>query len=155
MAFHHFERIKFLPVDLDTAWNFFSSPHNLSQITPAYMQMDVKYQSGGYKAYAGQIITYTVKPVLGIPLNWMTEITHVNQKEYFVDEQRFGPYALWHHTHFFKPVDGGVEMTDIVNYKMPFGFIGELAHILFVKKQVADIFDYRNQRLEIIFAKGK
>ena len=117
------------------------------------MQMTVLTQSGGNKTYAGQIITYTVKPLLGIPLPWMTEITHVKQNEYFVDEQRFGPYALWHHTHFFKEIDGGIEMTDIVNYKMPFGFIGEVAHWLFVKKQIESIFEYRNQRLEEIFGK--
>ena len=117
------------------------------------MQMTVLSQSGGNKTYAGQIITYTVKPILGIPLNWMTEITHVKDKEYFVDEQRFGPYALWHHSHFFKQVEGGIEMTDMVAYKMPFGFIGEIAHWLFVKKQIESIFEYRNQRLEQIFGK--
>ena len=153
MAFHQLQRKKTLKIDLNTAWDFFSSPHNLLQITPPYMQMTVLSQSGGNKTYAGQIITYTVKPILGIPLNWMTEITHVKDKEYFVDEQRFGPYALWHHSHFFKQVEGGIEMTDMVAYKMPFGFIGEIAHWLFVKKQIESIFEYRNQRLEQIFGK--
>ena len=152
MAFHRLERKKILNTDINRAWEYFSSPDNLRYITPEYMQMKVLYKSGGDKAYPGQIITYTIKPLLGIPLHWMTEITHVKENEYFVDEQRFGPYALWHHTHLFKAVDGGVEMTDVVNYKMPFGFIGELAHLLFVKKQIEGIFDYRNQRLTSIFA---
>ncbi len=153
MAFHQLQRKKVLNIDIECAWNFFSSPHNLLKITPPYMQMTVLSQSGGNKTYGGQIITYSVKPLLGIPLPWMTEITHVKQNEYFVDEQRFGPYALWHHTHFFKEIDGGIEMTDIVNYKMPFGFIGEIAHWLFVKKQIESIFEYRNQRLEEIFGR--
>ena len=155
MAFHHFERTTLLHTDISTAWNFFSSPDNLKEIGPEYIQVKVMYQSAGDRPYAGQIITYIITPVLGIPLNWMTEITHVKEKEYFVDEQRFGPYALWHHTHLFKVVDGGVEMTDIVSYKMPFGFIGEIAHWLFVKKQLAGIFDYRSQRLEEIFGNKK
>ena len=155
MAFHHLERKKILNTDIDTAWNYFSSPDNLHEISPPDIRLNMLYQSGGNKVYAGQIITYTIKPLLGIPLNWMTEITHVKEKEYFVDEQRFGPYALWHHTHLFRSVEGGVEMTDIVSYKMPFGFIGEIAHLLFVKKQLADIFDFRNQRLEEIFGNGK
>ncbi len=150
MAFHHLERKKILNIDLNTAWDYFSSPHNLRAITPGYMQMEVTYQSAGDKAFAGQIITYTIKPLLGIPLNWMTEITHVKENEYFVDEQRFGPYDLWHHTHLFREVEDGVEMTDIVNYKMPFGFVGEIAHLLFIRKQISGIFDYRNQRLDEI-----
>ena len=152
MAFHQLARKKFLKITLEDAWAFFSSPHNLKLITPPYMQMNVLSQSGGDKIYAGQIITYTVKPVLGIPLNWMTEITHVAENGYFVDEQRFGPYALWHHTHFFRPVEGGVEMTDIVNYKMPLGLLGELAHAIFVRRHIEGIFDYRNAQLDIIFA---
>jgi hypothetical protein len=93
--------------------------------------------------YAGQIIEYTVKPLLGIPLYWMTEITHVQEGAYFVDEQRFGPYIMWHHQHHFKEVTGGVMMTDIVHYKIPLGFLGDIAHWLFVKKQLQGIFDFR------------
>ena len=155
MAFHRLKRKQLLKTDIDTAWNFFSVPDNLNRMTPPNMSMQVLYKSGGNKVYAGQIITYIIKPILGIPLNWMTEIVHVKEKEYFVDEQRFGPYALWHHSHFFKEVEGGIEMTDIVNYKMPFGFIGEMAHILFVKKQLTEIFDYRNQQMERIFGDTK
>ena len=101
--------------------------------------------------YPGQIIEYTVKPVLGIPLYWMTEITHVVDKQFFVDEQRFGPYTMWHHQHHFKAVDGGVEMTDIVHYKLPFWFLGDIANTLFVKKQLQGIFDFRWKKVEDLF----
>ena len=140
-----------LPIDIDTAWEFFSSPDNLDAITPP----DVKFRqlSPAEKMYAGQIIRYYISPILGIPLFWMTEITHVKDKEYFVDEQRFGPYALWHHKHFFKTIPGGVEMTDQVDYKMPLGFLGIIAYHLFVRKQIEGIFDYRNKVLEAKFGK--
>ena len=101
--------------------------------------------------YPGQIIEYKVSPVLNIPIYWMTEITHVADKKYFVDEQRFGPYEMWHHQHHFKSVEGGVEMTDIVHYKLPFWFLGDIAHFLFVKKQLQGIFDYRFTKTEKLF----
>ena len=102
--------------------------------------------------YPGQIIEYKVSPVLHIPIYWMTEITHVEDRKYFVDEQRFGPYAMWHHQHHFKQVDDGVEMTDIVHYKLPFWFLGDIAHFLFVKKQLQGIFDYRFAKTEKLFS---
>ncbi len=105
------------------------------------------------KMYSGQIIAYKVSPVAGIKMNWVTEITHVKEKEYFVDEQRFGPYSLWHHKHFIKAIPGGVEMTDIVDYKIPFGFLGDIANALMVKKQLKEIFDYRFKKVEEIFGK--
>jgi ligand-binding SRPBCC domain-containing protein len=98
--------------------------------------------------YPGQIIEYKVKPLLGIPVYWMTEITHVEKERYFVDEQRFGPYSLWHHQHHFKAIPGGVEMTDIVHYKIPFGFLGDIAQWLFVKKNLQQIFTYRELAVE-------
>lgn len=103
------------------------------------------------KVYAGMIITYKVSPLFGIKLNWMTEITHVKEKEYFIDEQRFGPYALWHHQHHFKQVDGGILMTDQVNYAIPYGFIGRIANRLIVRKKLKDIFDYREKVIKQIF----
>lgn len=103
------------------------------------------------KMFAGQIIEYTVSPVLGIKLNWVTEITHVENNHYFVDEQRFGPYTFWHHKHFIKQVEGGVEMTDIVHYKLPFGFIGRIVNSLFVKKQLKTIFEYRFNKLNELY----
>jgi ligand-binding SRPBCC domain-containing protein len=101
--------------------------------------------------YAGQIIEYTVKPLLGIPLYWMTEITQIKEGQYFIDEQRFGPYKLWHHQHHFKAIPGGVEMTDIVHYKMPLWVLGRLANTLLVKKKVKAIFDYRFRKVEELF----
>ena len=152
MAYYIFEKTQRLPIDMETAWRYFSSPANLKDITPPYMKMT---QLSGFesKMFPGQIITYKVSPVVGIPINWMTEITHVSNQDYFIDEQRFGPYALWHHLHTFKAVPGGIEMSDIVNYKLPLGFLGTIAHSLFVKKQIHQIFNYRYQRLEEIFGK--
>jgi ligand-binding SRPBCC domain-containing protein len=135
--------IQKLPITLEQAWDFFSSPANLKEITPDNLGFKIVSQHHGNKMYAGQIIEYTVSPVLGIPMYWMTEITHVEDKKYFVDEQRFGPYSMWHHQHHFKSIDGGVEMTDIVHYKLPFWFFGDMAHFLFVNKQLKNIFDYR------------
>ena len=117
------------------------------------MNFRILSNTGSGKMYPGQMITYNVSPVLGIPLFWMTEITHVKEGEYFIDEQRFGPYALWHHEHRFKAINGGVEMTDIVSYKLPLGPLGSLAYHLFVKKEVEQIFNYRYKVLEERFGK--
>ncbi len=103
--------------------------------------------------YAGLIIAYKVSPVLGIKMNWVTEITHIKEREYFVDEQRFGPYALWHHKHFIRQIDRGVEMVDIVHYKIPFGILGDVANALIVKYKLKEIFDYRFKKVEEIFGK--
>ena len=137
-----------IPVSLDVAWNFFSKPDNLQDITPENLGFKVISKHHGKTMYAGQIIEYTIRPLLGIPLYWMTEITHMADKKYFVDEQRFGPYKLWHHQHHFREVEGGIEMTDIVHYKIPFGFIGSIAHFLFVKKQLQTIFQFRYKVVE-------
>ena len=139
-----------LPISIDKAWEFLSSPKNLKIITPDYMSFDIV--SGTDKPmYAGQIIQYIVTPVLGIKTNWVTEITHVVNKYYFVDEQRFGPYALWHHKHFIKEIDGGVEMEDIIDYKVPFGFLGRLVHPILVKPKLTEIFNYRTKKLIELF----
>lgn len=132
-----------MPVNIDEAWDFFCRPDNLKNITPAQLGFKVISKHHGEIMYAGQIIEYKVSPVLGIPLYWMTEITHVQEKKYFVDEQRFGPYSLWHHQHHFKTIDGGVEMTDIVHYKIPFWFAGDIANALFVRNQLKKIFSFR------------
>lgn len=105
----------------------------------------------GDTMYAGQVIEYKVSPLLGIALYWMTEITHVEDKKYFVDEQRFGPYSLWHHQHHFKVIESGVEMTDIVHYKLPLWFLGDITQGLFVKKQLQKIFEYRFKKVEELF----
>ena len=146
---------QFLPISVKEAWNFLSSPANLQAITPDYMGFQIRSGfSEGEKMYAGMIIEYTVRPVLGIPLHWVTEITHVQEPEYFVDEQRFGPYALWHHKHFIRPVEGGVEMEDVVHYKLPLGWLGKLAHMLFVKRQLRQIFDFREKKLTELFGQS-
>jgi ligand-binding SRPBCC domain-containing protein len=128
---------------METAWDFFSSPANLAEITPDNLGFKTISKYHGEKMYPGQVIEYKVSPLLGIPLYWMTEITHVEHHRYFVDEQRFGPYSMWHHQHHFKQLEEGVEMTDIVHYKLPFWFFGDIANWLFVKQQLKGIFDYR------------
>jgi ligand-binding SRPBCC domain-containing protein len=148
---YHLKTVQQLPVSLEVAWDFFSDPANLSKITPAGMDFRILSQDNGRRMYSGQIIEYKVKPVLGIPVYWMTEITHVEEGKFFVDEQRFGPYAFWHHQHHFIENEKGVEMTDIVHYKIPFWFVGDLANILFVKKQLNKIFQFRYQAVEQIF----
>jgi len=137
-----------LPITLDEAWDFFSNPANLKEITPAHMGFVVTSKHHGEFMYPGQIIRYIVTPLLGIPLKWCTEITHVEDKKYFVDEQRFGPYAFWHHQHHFTAVSGGVLMEDILNYKVPLGFLGNLVNWLFIKKEVTGIFEYRKKILK-------
>jgi len=153
MKIFNLTRKQFLPISLSEAWNFFSTPHNLAKITPAHMGFKILYISGGEKTYAGQIIRYHVNVLPGIKVHWVTEITQVQELNYFIDEQRFGPYALWHHQHHFKEVPGGVEMTDEVNYAIPLGWLGQLAHVLFVGREVNRIFDHRYQTLELFFKK--
>jgi ligand-binding SRPBCC domain-containing protein len=147
MGSYTLKRVQRFPISIDEAWDFFSSPRNLKEIAPDYMNFKVLSDSDSEKMFAGQIITYRITPVLRIPLFWMTEITHVRDKEYFIDEQRFGPYALWHHKHFFREIPGGIEMTDYLDYKLPLGFIGNIAHSLFVKKQIESIFEFRRLTL--------
>lgn len=142
--------VQFIPCTLEKAWAFFSNPANLAEITPDNLRFKI-LSAGGGEMYPGQIIEYYVHPLLNIPLYWMTEITHVQPMKYFVDEQRFGPYSLWHHQHHFKEVTGGVEMTDIVHYKLPLWFLGDIANALFVKKQLKEIFDYRTEKVNAIF----
>ncbi|WP_138476225.1 SRPBCC family protein [Dyadobacter bucti] len=137
-----------LPISLDEAWEFFSNPANLKEITPAKMGFVVTSSHHGEKMYAGQIIRYIVRPLFGIPLKWCTEITHVADRQYFVDEQRFGPYAFWHHQHRFTEVPGGVLMEDILHYKLPFGFIGNIVDTLLVRNEVLGIFAYRKKVLD-------
>ena len=153
MAFYQLTRTQKLPATIDEIWDFVSSPANLKDITPGYMGFEVTGNTGTQKMYPGMIITYKVSPIPGIKLNWMTEITHVRDFEFFVDEQRLGPYSLWHHQHRIEPVEGGVLMTDIVTYKPPLGFIGAIANSLFIRKQLRKIFDYRAMALEKRFGK--
>jgi ligand-binding SRPBCC domain-containing protein len=115
------------------------------------MGFDIKSGLLTPKMYPGMIIIYKVSPVFGIKMTWVTEITHIREKEYFVDEQRIGPYAIWHHEHKLESIEGGVLMTDIVSYKPPFGFLGSIANSILIKKQLQNIFDYRNKAIGKIF----
>ncbi len=144
-----------IPISLHEAWDFFSSPANLKTMTPPNIGFEITSAFSNEKMYNGQIITYIVKPLAGIPLSWVTEITHVQEPHYFVDEQRFGPYALWHHKHFFKEIKGGVEMTDHVHYALPLGILGRFANTILVKNQLKQIFDFRFQKMKEIFGEIK
>jgi ligand-binding SRPBCC domain-containing protein len=146
-------RKQVLQVNIGQAWDFFSSPKNLARITPDYMQFRVLHVSGGDKMYPGQIIRYKLFVLPFLPVTWTTEITHMESHLYFVDEQRFGPYSMWHHQHKFQQISGGVEMIDEVNYALPLGFIGRIAHWLFVRRQLNVIFDYRYKVLEEMMKK--
>ena len=143
-----------LPISKKEAWEFLSSPKNLKAITPEYMSFDI-LSGADRPMFAGQIIQYIVTPLLGIKTTWVTEITHVVEGEYFVDEQRFGPYALWHHKHFIKEIPGGVEMEDIIDYKVPMGILGKLVHPFIVKPKLDEIFEYRRKKLIELFGEFK
>ena len=147
---YQLKRTQFIKADIQTCWKFFSSPKNLKLITPPYMGFEVKVDLPE-KMYEGLMIEYTVKPLLGIPMSWITEIKTVKENEFFVDEQRKGPYSIWHHEHHFKQVEGGVEMTDIVSYVIPLGILGKIAHPIIVRRKLEEIFAYRFQKVEEIF----
>ncbi len=154
MSLYRLHATQILPISMEEAWDFLSNPANLSVITPPHMGF--KILSGADRPmFPGQIIQYKVSPFKGINTHWVTEITHVKEGEYFVDEQRFGPYALWHHKHFISPVDQGVLMEDLIDYKLPFGWMGRLAHPFLVKKQLQKIFSYREAKLEELFGNVK
>lgn len=146
MAIHKFECVQKIPTDINTLWDFISSPKNLKIITPDYLGFEIRTELPD-KMYAGQIIQYIVKPLLGIPMHWCTEITHVKENHYFVDEQRQGPYKIWHHQHHLKQIENGVEMLDIVHYQAPLGFLGEWVTPFLVKPKLEQIFQYRFQKM--------
>jgi ligand-binding SRPBCC domain-containing protein len=153
MAFYQLIKTQKLPSTINEIWDFISAPANLKEITPKHMGFIVTSNSGDGKMYPGMIITYKVSPLLGIRLDWMTEITQVKDLEYFVDEQRIGPYTMWHHQHKIEPIEGGVLMTDIVTYQPPMGILGALANSLLIKNQLQQIFNYRTVALEKRFGK--
>ena len=142
--------VKEVKTTIDEAWSFFSSPKNLSKVTPKDMGFKITSEISD-KMYIGQIISYHVSPFLGLKMNWVTEITHINDKMFFVDEQRFGPYKMWHHEHLFLQKGDKVEMTDKVSFKLPLGFIGRLFAPIIVIPQLKKIFNYRNQKIEETF----
>ena len=154
MKIYTFHRKQNLPISVEKAWSFLSSPKNLKTITPEYMSFDIL--SGAEKPmFAGQIIQYIVTPLLGIKTKWVSEITQLEYKKYFVDVQLYGPYSLWHHKHFLKEIDGGVEFEDIIDYKVPLGFLGQLVHPFLVKPKLEEIFSYRQKKLVELFGEYK
>jgi len=153
MKIYTLSKTQRLPISIQEAWAFFSNPRNLAVITPPHMKFDIQYMSGGNEMYEGQIIRYKIQVLPGITSGWVTEIKNVRAPFSFIDEQRFGPYALWHHQHRFKEIDGGIEMTDEVNYAIPLGLLGRFAHWLFVERELKRIFEYRIKKLEELFGK--
>ncbi len=151
MGFYQFKKEQIINQPKDIIWDFISSPKNLKKITPEYMGFDITSENLQDKMYEGMIISYKVSPLLGIKTTWVTEITHVKEGEYFVDEQRVGPYTIWHHQHFIKSTKEGTLMTDIVSYKPPFGLFGNIANGLIIKGKLNEIFDYRTKALNEIF----
>lgn len=154
MKIYRIESKQNLPISKEKAWEFLSNPKNLKTITPEYMSFDIL--SGAERPmFAGQIIQYIVTPIFGIKTKWVSEITHVEKGEYFVDIQLFGPYALWHHKHFIKEIPGGVEMEDVIDYKVPMGILGQLVHPFLVKPKLNEIFEYRRKKLIELFGEIK
>ena len=141
-----------IPVSVEKAWDFFSSPENLEKLTPS--EMNFKITSGvPNKAYPGQIICYTVTIIKGVRVSWVTEITQVKQYQFFIDEQRFGPYKMWHHEHFFEAIDdNSCWISDKVSYKLPLGILGRIAHFAFVQRQLKSIFEYRSSQITVLFS---
>jgi len=153
MAARKLQSIQKIPASQEAVWKLFSNPESLKLITPDNMGFKVLSIQTTETVYPGQIIEYRVSPLFGIPLYWKTEIIEVKEKEYFIDEQRKGPYRLWRHEHYFRAVEGGVEMRDIVHYENPYGIIGKWANTLLVRKKLRRIFEYRYRKVEEIFGK--
>jgi ligand-binding SRPBCC domain-containing protein len=140
-----------VPQPLDVLWDFFSRPENLLKITPEGVFKSIQTDLTGVEMYEGMIIQYTIAPILNIPMNWVTEITHIKDKSYFIDEQRYGPYAFWHHQHHFEAVEGGTKMRDVLHYKVPLPIIGNIADAILVDGQVEKIFSYRTEVVDRMF----
>ena len=150
MKIYQIKSKQILPITLDNSWNFFSDPRNLPKITPPWLNLKITSDLPD-KMYEGMIITYKVYPFLGIPSNWVTEITQVKEKNFFIDEQRFGPYKFWHHQHHFKQIDEGIEMEDIVTYALPLDPLSRPINSLIVENKVKGIFKFREEVLNKLF----
>jgi ligand-binding SRPBCC domain-containing protein len=148
MAFYQFERTQKVNASKEEIWDFISSPANLKEITPAYMGFDITSKKTSEKMYEGMLISYQVKPLLGIKTNWVTEITHIKEGHSFIDEQRMGPYKMWHHQHFIEEIPNGVLMKDIVSYIPPLGILGTIANQLIIKNKLEQIFAFRKEALD-------
>ncbi len=151
MSYTQIIRKQIIKKDINDLWDFMSSPNNLEKITPKWMQFQITSNNIQKKMYPGMIISYKVTPFFSIPIKWVTEITHVKEKEFFVDEQRIGPYKIWHHEHRFEEKEEGILMIDTITYIPPFGLLGEVANYLFIKKRINQIFDYRYEMLAKLF----
>jgi ligand-binding SRPBCC domain-containing protein len=151
MGFYQFKKTQEINASIEGVWKFISDPSNLKVITPDYMGFDITSEDIPQKMYEGMIISYKVSPILGIKTTWVTEITHLKENSYFVDEQRVGPYKIWHHQHIIEPIPRGTLMTDIVSYQPPLGFLGSLANSLIIKAKLNEIFDYRTKALMEVF----
>ena len=151
MGFYQFKKKQVINASLEAVWEFISDPANLKKITPDYMGFDITSKEVPSKMYAGMIISYRVSPLFGIKTTWVTEITHLKENSYFVDEQRVGPYKIWHHQHMIQPTEKGTLMTDIVSYQPPLGFLGSIANELIIKGKLNEIFEYRTKALDEIF----
>jgi ligand-binding SRPBCC domain-containing protein len=145
---YELQRTQRIPATAEAVWNFIATPKNLGDITPGHMGFELTSAGLPEKMYAGMFICYNIRPLLGIKIRWVTEITQIKEPNYFVDEQRKGPYRVWHHQHLLRVIEGGIEMTDIVHYQPPLGILGRLANSLFLRKQLKEIFDYRFTRIE-------
>ena len=154
MKIYTLHKTQKLPISPEKAWEFLSNPKNLKIITPDYISFNI-VSPIDRPLYTGQIIQYIVTPLLGIKTKWVSEITHIEDKKYFVDEQMYGPYSLWHHKHFIKKIEGGVEMEDIIDYKVPLGILGQIMHPILVKPKLEEIFSYRQKKLIELFGKYK
>jgi len=145
------KKVQTIPITLPRAWDFFSKPENLGLITPSYMKFNILERSDVGDMYPGMIITYQISPIFNMSIKWATEITQIKEFKYFIDNQIKGPYTIWHHEHHFKEIEGGIEMTDILFYDLPYGFLGRIAHKVFVKQKVDEIFHYREQKIKELF----
>jgi ligand-binding SRPBCC domain-containing protein len=151
MGFYQLEFKQDIQAPLDVIWDFISDPKNLQKITPEYMNFRIESKNLSTEMHPGMIIKYKVNPLPFFSTNWLTEITHVVPNKFFVDEQRMGPYKLWHHQHHIEPSEKGTLMTDIVSYIPPFGVLGDLANAIFIQKQLLSIFEYRKKAMISIF----
>ncbi|XOV93756.1 MAG: hypothetical protein ACFHWX_03400 [Bacteroidota bacterium] len=151
MALYQFYREQLFESTIEELWDFISSPKNLKKITPPYMGFDITTNHLPDKMYQGMMISYKVSPLAGFKSNWVTEITHVDPLNYFVDEQRSGPYKIWHHEHRLISQENGVLMTDLVSYEPPFGILGAIANKLIIKNKLIEIFEYRKSKMNELF----
>jgi len=151
MGFYQFKKTQEINSSIEEVWSFISNPENLKKITPEYMGFVIVSESIPSKMYEVRIIEYRVSPLFGLKTTWVTEITNYKKNKYFVDEQRIGPYKIWHHQHILEPTENGVMMTDIISYQPPYGILGKLANAIIIKKKLKEIFDYRTVVIREIF----